>query len=235
MEANERIVFVDTETTGLEPKLGHRLIEIAGIEAIGRDLTGRRFHYHLDPERDVDAGATAIHGYTWDDLKGKPKFAAVVDELIAFLSGAQVVIHNARFDVSFLDQELARLRRPTVTAHGLTIVDSLALAREKYPGKRNTLDALCDRFGIDHTQRTLHGALLDARLLAEVYFALTRGQGAFDMEAPVVVAHLTPTIERDVTDETTPLRPITPSGDALAEHAAYLNRLAQQTGRPGAW
>jgi DNA polymerase-3 subunit epsilon len=184
MEAAERLVFLDTETTGLDARSGHRIIEVAGIEAVGRDLTGRHLHFYLDPEREIDAGATAVHGYTWDDLRGKPKFATIVHELLAFLVGASVVIHNAPFDVSFLNHELARLRMPSLSSLDLVIVDSLALAKEKVPGKRNSLDALCDRLGVDNSQRNLHGALLDARLLAEVYFGLTRGQGAFEMELP---------------------------------------------------
>lgn len=184
MEVLERIVFLDTETTGLDPRLGHRVIEVAAIEALGRDLTGKHLHFYLDPEREIDAGATAVHGFSWDDLRGKPKFSAVVEELMAFLDGSRVVIHNAAFDVSFLDQELARLRRPLIAKRDIRVTDSLAMAREKFPGKRNSLDALCARLGVDNSQRNLHGALLDAKLLAEVYFALTRGQGVLEMPLP---------------------------------------------------
>ena len=182
MEVPERLVFLDTETTGLDPRLGHRIIEVAAIEAIGRDLTGHRLHCYLDPEREIDAGATAVHGLSWDDLRGKPKFASIADELLKFMAGARVVIHNAAFDVSFLDQELARLRQPPIAKRDIVVTDSLLLAREKFPGKRNSLDALCDRLGIDNSHRSLHGALLDARLLAEVFFALTRGQGTLEID-----------------------------------------------------
>ena len=175
MEVPERLVFLDTETTGLDPRLGHRIIEVAAVEAIGRELTGNQLHSYLDPEREVDPGAMAVHGISWDDLRGKPKFATISDELLNFMSGARVIIHNATFDISFIDQELARLRQPPIAKRGMTITDSLLLAREKFPGKRNSLDALCDRLGVDNAHRNLHGALLDARLLAEVYFALTRG------------------------------------------------------------
>jgi DNA polymerase III subunit epsilon len=192
MEVLERLVFLDTETTGLDPRLGHRVIEVAAIEALGRDLTGKYLHFYLDPEREIDAGATAVHGFSWDDLRGKPKFSAVVEELMAFLDGSRVVIHNAAFDVSFLDQELARLRRPLIAKRDIRVTDSLALARDKFPGKRNSLDALCARLGVDNSQRNLHGALLDAKLLAEVYFALTRGQGVLEIPLPEPVIEIGP-------------------------------------------
>ncbi len=190
MEVLERIVFLDTETTGLDPRLGHRVIEVAAIEALGRDLTGKYLHFYLDPEREIDAGATAVHGFSWDDLRGKPKFSAVAEELMVFLDGSRVVIHNAAFDVSFLDQELARLRQPLIAKRDIRITDSLAMAREKFPGKRNSLDALCARLGVDNSQRNLHGALLDAKLLAEVYFALTRGQGVLEIPLPEPVIEI---------------------------------------------
>ena len=183
MQALERIVFLDTETTGLDPRLGHRIIEVACVEALGRQTTGKSIHFYIDPEREVDAGATAVHGYTWDDLRGKPKFEAVIDSVMQFLVGARVIIHNAPFDVSFLDNELARLRLPLVAKRDFLVEDSLAMARAKYPGKRNSLDSLCDRLGVDNSQRNLHGALLDARLLADVYFAMTREQGSLEMTA----------------------------------------------------
>ncbi len=181
MEAVERLVFLDTETTGLDPRFGHRIIEVAAVEVIRRQITGRTIHFYVDPERDIDVGATAVHGFTWDDLRGKPKFSSVADNVMQFLIGARVVIHNAAFDVSFLDAELARLRQPPMSKRDFAVEDSLALARKTYPGKRNSLDALCDRLGVDNSQRNLHGALLDARLLADVYLAMTRGQGKLDM------------------------------------------------------
>ena len=181
MQALERIVFLDTETTGLDPRLGHRIIEIAGVEALGRQTTGKSIHFYIDPEREIDTGATAVHGFTWDDLRDKPKFATIIDSVMLFLAGARVIIHNAPFDVSFLDNELARLRLPLVAKRNFSVEDSLAMARGKYPGKRNSLDSLCDRLGVDNSQRNLHGALLDARLLADVYFAMTREQGSLEM------------------------------------------------------
>jgi DNA polymerase III subunit epsilon len=190
MEAAERIVFLDTETTGLDARFGHRIIEVAAVEVVQRQITGRNIHFYVDPEREIDPGATAVHGLTWDDLRDKPKFSAVIEPVLQFLVGARVVIHNAAFDVSFLDAELARLRLPPMAERGLEVEDSLALARKTYPGKRNSLDALCDRLGVDNSQRNLHGALLDARLLADVYLAMTRGQGSLDMlaAAPPVVS-----------------------------------------------
>lgn len=234
MEAAERIVFLDTETTGLDARSGHRIIEVAAIEAIGRDLTGRHLHFYVDPEREIDAGATAVHGYTWDDLRGKPKFAAIVDELLGFLTGANVVIHNAPFDVSFLNHELARLRRSALTSLDLQVVDSLALAKEKYPGKRNSLDALCDRLGVDNSQRNLHGALLDARLLAEVYFGLTRGQGAFEMEIPTPGGTFSgePGLTGDVPAV---VYSVALDDGVLAVHHDYVSRLAKQSGVERDW
>ncbi|TAG01639.1 MAG: DNA polymerase III subunit epsilon [Betaproteobacteria bacterium] len=185
MAAVERILFVDTETTGLDPKTGHRLVEIAAVESVDRKLTGRNFNYFLNPERDIDAAASAVHGLTIEDLLDKPKFKDIADEFIEFVRGATVVIHNAAFDIGFIEAELRRAKRGTVAALNLTVIDSLMLARERFPGKRNSLDALCDRLGVDNSARNVHGALLDSRLLADVYFALTRGQGELGMDEPV--------------------------------------------------
>jgi DNA polymerase III subunit epsilon len=179
----ERLVFLDTETTGLDPKLGHRIIEVGAIEAIDRRLTDHRFHRYVNPDREIDPGAIAVHGITNDFLADKPRFAEIASDLVAYLDGATIVIHNAAFDLGFLDHEFGLLRLDVqfLKAKG-DIVDSLALARTKFPGKRNSLDALCERFGIDNSSRNLHGALLDARLLGEVYFALTREQTSISIE-----------------------------------------------------
>ena len=161
-----RQLILDTETTGLSPEQGHRIIEIAGVELVDRRPTGRSVHLYLDPEREIDAGATEVHGMTWDDLKGKPRFPDVAGEFVEFARDAQWVIHNAPFDVAFLDAEFKRAGLlPCAKLHA-GLVDTLALAREAFPGKRNNLNALCERFGIDNAHRTLHGALLDAQLLA---------------------------------------------------------------------
>jgi len=181
-----RQIIIDTETTGLDPKQGHRIIELAALEIIDRRTTGRAVHFRLDPEREIDAGATEVHGMTWEDLKGKPRFRDVVAEFGDFARGADWVIHNAPFDVGFLDAELRLAELPDCTGIHADVIDTLALAREMFPGKRNSLDALCERFGIDNAHRSVHGALLDAQLLAEVYLAMTRGQETLiiDMGAP---------------------------------------------------
>ena len=182
-----RQVVLDTETTGLETARGHRIIEIGCIELLNRRATGRHYHSYLNPEREVDEGARAVHGFSLADLADKPRFAEVADEFLRFISGAELIIHNAAFDVGFLDAELERLARdPPPRIEALcTVLDTLALAREMHPGQRNNLDALCKRYGIDNSHRELHGALLDARILADVYLAMTGGQSALALdEAP---------------------------------------------------
>lgn len=178
-----RQVVLDTETTGIEASKGHRIIEIGCVEMVNRRLTGNNLHLYLNPEREVDEGAARVHGMTWDDLRDKPVFADEVERFLAFVKGAEIIIHNAPFDVGFLDAELARLNRGTFASHCRGVVDTLAMAREQYPGKRNNLDALCERLMVPNKHRTLHGALLDSELLAEVYLGMTRGQGSFDIGA----------------------------------------------------
>ena len=177
-----RQVVLDTETTGLEAKEGHRIIEIGCIEIVGRRVTERRFHQYVNPERDSDEGALAVHGLTRHFLEDKPKFAEIVDDLLVFVKDAEVIIHNAAFDLEFLDAELGRLGRPPFAQHCTKVTDSLQLAREQHPGKRNSLDALCERYQVSNAHRTLHGALLDAGLLAEVYLAMTRGQDSLTID-----------------------------------------------------
>ena len=185
-----RKIIIDTETTGLDPKLGHRIIELAALEVISRRSTGRTVHFRFDPEREIDAGATEVHGMTWEDLKGKPRFRDVAAEFIDFARGAEWIIHNAPFDVGFLDAELKLAALPGCADIYAGVIDTLALAREMFPGKRNSLDALCDRFEVDNARRSVHGALLDVQLLAEVYLAMTRGQESLtiDMVAPPIMA-----------------------------------------------
>jgi DNA polymerase-3 subunit epsilon len=177
-----RQIVLDTETTGLEVALGHRIIEIAGVEIINRRLTGRHFHKYLNPQRDIEQGALQVHGLTLEFLQDKPLFADIVAELIEFVDGAELIIHNAAFDVSFLDSELALAALKPISAYCQTVTDTLRMARELHPGKRNSLDALCERYQIDNSARTLHGALLDAELLAEVYLSMTRGQETLLMD-----------------------------------------------------
>jgi DNA polymerase-3 subunit epsilon len=176
-----RQVVLDTETTGLAVEQGHRVLEIGCLEIVGRRLTGRTLHLYLNPEREVDEAAAEVHGMTWDDLRDKPRFAEVADRVAEFVEGAEVLIHNAPFDVGFLDAEFARIGQPGFRGRCAGIVDTLAMAREQHPGKRNSLDALCDRYGVSNAHRTRHGALLDAELLAEVYLAMTRGQESFEI------------------------------------------------------
>ena len=173
-----RHIVFDTETTGLSPENGDRIVEIGCVELVNRKPTGRHLHLYLNPERESDEGALRVHGLTTEFLSDKPKFAEVADEFLAFTAGADIVIHNAPFDLGFINHELARLGKPPFESQVASIIDTLAMAKEMYPGKRNSLDALCDRLGVDNSGRTLHGALLDAELLADVYINLTRGQDA---------------------------------------------------------
>jgi DNA polymerase-3 subunit epsilon len=173
-----RQIVLDTETTGLDPKSGHRIIEIAAIEIKGRQIsTERHFHRYMNPEREIDAGAANVHGLTTERLQDEPKFVEIAPALIEFIQGAELLIHNAPFDVGFLNREFELAGLSPLSEYCPTIMDTLVLARELHPGKKNSLDALCDRYLIDRSHRTLHGALLDVGLLAEVYFAMTRGQG----------------------------------------------------------
>lgn len=179
-----RQVILDTETTGLEVQRGHRIIEIGCVELVQRRPTGRRFHHYLNPERAIDEGARAVTGISDDFLVDKPRFAEIAAEFLEFIDGAEVIAHNAAFDVGFLDAELARAGVGDMRlADRVPVLDTLALAREKFPGQRNSLDALCKRLGVDNSHRGLHGALLDANLLADVYLALTAGQGHLGFES----------------------------------------------------
>ena len=178
-----RYVVLDTETTGLDPRQGHRIIEIGCVEMLGRSLTDKHFHCYLNPERAVDEGALAVHGLSDEFLADKPKFADVMDDFLAFVDGAEIIIHNASFDVGFLNAELSRQKKPEFSQFVSKVTDSLFMARELFPGKRNSLDALCDRLGVNNAHRTLHGALLDAQILAEVFLALTRGQDTLVIDA----------------------------------------------------
>lgn len=179
-----RQVFLDTETTGLSPDQGDRIIEIGCVEMVNRKLTGNNKHFYVNPGRDSHEEALRVHGITTEFLGDKPKFEAVVDELLSYLKDANIVIHNAPFDLGFLNREMQLLGRPVFRQFVASVTDSLALAKELYPGKRNGLDALCDRLGVDNSARTLHGALLDAELLADVYINLTRGQDALLVDTP---------------------------------------------------
>lgn len=225
-----RQIILDTETTGLDPKQGHRIIEIAGLELVDRRRTGRHLHFYLNPDREIDVAATEIHGMTWEDLKDKPRFADIAGEFLDFARDAEWVIHNAPFDIAFLDHEFGRAGIDAcATCYG-ALTDTLVLARELFPGKRNSLDALCERFRVDHSQRTLHGALLDAQLLADVYLALTRGQESLTIDiAPPALARIAnagrPSDERP----RQPLAVVSPSPEEASAHAAYLEALDRES------
>ena len=178
-----RQVFLDTETTGLDPRTGDRIVEIGCVELVKRKLTGNNLHLYLNPERDMPEEAQRIHGLSSEFLSDKPKFVEIVDQLLDYVDGAEIIIHNADFDVGFLNAELKRVGRQPFTTYVSAIVDSLAMAKEMFPGKRNSLDALCSRLEVDNSGREFHGALLDAELLADVYVNMTRGQDALLMDA----------------------------------------------------
>jgi DNA polymerase III subunit epsilon len=178
-----RQIVLDTETTGLEHKLGHRIVEIAAVELCNRQLTGQHFHYYLNPDRESDEGALQVHGLTSEFLQDKPRFTDISKEFLSFIHDAELIIHNAPFDVGFLDHELGLAKLNALNNYCNQITDTLKLAKELHPGKRNNLNALCDRYKIDNSKRTLHGALLDAELLADVFLAMTRGQESLLIES----------------------------------------------------
>ena len=221
--ANQRIVFLDTETTGLDPASGDRVVEIGCIEMLNRRLTGRHGHWYLNPERKSSPEAQRVHGLEDDFLAKQPLFAAVADELLEFVAGAEIVIHNAAFDVGFLNAELARIDKPPLGRQVAAITDSLLLARETYPGKANSLDALCKRLEVDASGRTVHGALLDAGLLAEVYIRMTRGQESLVIDAGHEAAGTAALEQIDLRQFTLPV--IAPSEEEAAAHQAQLEDL----------
>jgi len=188
-----RQVVLDTETTGLSTKHGHRIIEIGCLELVNRRLTGREFHRFLNPDRDVDEGAERVHGISRADLESEPRFPEVVDDFLAFISGAELIIHNATFDVGFIEHELKLMQhaQPKIKDHA-TVLDTLTLARAKHPGQRNSLDALCKRYEVDASKRDVHGALIDSELLAKVYLAMTGGQTAMLLDEDVLGHHADP-------------------------------------------
>lgn len=226
-----RQVILDTETTGLEWRQGDRVIEIGCVELANRKLTGRHFHRYLNPERAIAAGAQAVHGLTDEFLADKPKFAEIVDEFLEFVAGAELIIHNAPFDVGFLDYELSLLDKEPLKAGVDNIVDTLKMARELRPGKKNSLDALCGEFGVDNSGRQLHGALLDAELLAEVYLGMTRGQESLMMDLEVGSTEVAALAIGD----RPPIRVLTASADELAEHERVLAEIDKESKGKTLW
>ena len=226
-----RQVILDTETTGLNAKLGDRVIEIGCIEMLSRRITDKHFHRYVNPERKSEEGAARVHGIADEFLADKPKFADIAHEFLEYVRGAELIIHNAGFDVEFLDLELERAGLGKLAEHAAAVVDSLAMARELHPGKRNSLDALCERYSVDNAHRTLHGALLDARLLAEVYLAMTRGQDSLvmDLETPAESAAATARVD------VSKLVVLRASAEELKAHEKYLDGLAKEAGGNVLW
>jgi len=218
-----RQIFLDTETTGLYHAQGHRVIEIAAVEVINRRLTRNHFHYYLNPDREIDAGAQEVHGISLEFLQDKPRFAEIADDLIAFIADAELIMHNAPFDVGFLNNELGLINLPSLKSIVASVTDTLKIAKEMRPGQRNNLDALCKHYGIDNSKRTLHGALLDAELLADVYMAMTRGQNSLMMELDSPASKSSESLTRKVSDVVVKQA----SSDELTAHEEYLAELAK--------
>lgn len=227
-----RQVVLDTETTGLQPEQGHRIIEIGCVEIVNRRLTGRHLHLYFNPERDIDEGALAVHGLSRERLSTEPLFSERFREILEFVQGAEILIHNAPFDVGFLNAELQRLKQPAFPSFTAAITDTLAQARELHPGKRNGLDALCERYGISNAHRKLHGALLDAELLADVFLAMTRGQDSLgiagDAQSRAEVFE-----EAGWPPQGLPL--VALSGEFDAAHLAYLKAMEKDAKGPALW
>jgi DNA polymerase III subunit epsilon len=233
-----RQIVLDVETTGLEAAAGHRIIEIGCVEILNRRPTGQRFHRYLNPEREIDAGALAVHGIEMSRLLTAPKFADVAAELVTFIDGAELIIHNAPFDVGFLDAEFARLPgEPRRCVTGLCrVLDTLALARSLHPGQRNSLDALCKRYSVDNTKRELHGALLDAGILVDVYLAMTGGQSALALDTGArgeAARANTPAVTIRVPGLV--LTVCTATADELAQHEAMLDLVHKASGGKAVW
>ena len=228
-----RQIVLDTETTGLSAEAGDRIIEIGCVELVARKLTGHNKHWYLNPGRDSHEDALKVLGISNEFLRDKPRFAAVVDELLEYLAGAEVIIHNAAFDVGFLNKELELLGRPAITGHVARVTDTLAMAKEMYPGKRNSLDALCDRLGVDNSSRTLHGALLDAELLADVYINLTRGQDALLIDEADAAAGSAVAARVDLRQFTLPV--LQASEQEAAAHEEMLKQLDKACGGKTVW
>nr|WP_090438585.1 DNA polymerase III subunit epsilon [Pseudomonas benzenivorans] len=236
-----RSVVLDTETTGMPVTDGHRIIEIGCVELIGRRLTGRHFHVYLQPDREIDEGAIAVHGITNEFLQDKPRFKEVAEEFFEFIKDAQLIIHNAAFDVGFINNEFALIGqqdRADLSEH-CSILDTLLMARERHPGQRNNLDALCKRYGVDNSGRDLHGALLDAEILADVYLTMTGGQTnlslAGDGSEGDSNGRQQPSPIRRLSAERQPTRVIQASAEELSAHAARLAAIEKSAGGPPLW
>ncbi len=231
-----RQIVLDVETTGLEASAGHRIIEIGCVELLNRRPTGQKFHRYLNPERDIDAGALAVHGIELSRLQQAPKFAEIAAELLGFIEGAELVIHNAPFDVGFLDAELARLPGDVRSVARLCrVLDTLALARSLHPGQRNSLDALCKRYSVDNARRELHGALLDAGILVDVYLAMTGGQSALALDVAAATRVEQSEASRPARTAGIQLPMPEPTGDELRRHEAMLDIVHKASGGKAIW
>jgi DNA polymerase-3 subunit epsilon len=228
-----RQIFLDTETTGLYADQGDRIIEIGCVEMVNRKLTGNNLHFYLNPGRDSHEEALKVHGISNEFLRDKPAFPAIVEELLQYVAGAEIIIHNAAFDLGFLNQELSQLKRPVFREFVGSVTDTLVMAKEMFPGKRNSLDALCDRLGVDNSGRTLHGALLDAELLADVYVNMTRGQEALLIESSTPQADTTGTSSVDLRRLVLPV--LTANAQELEAHADVLRQLDKASGGKTVW
>lgn len=226
-----RQIFLDTETTGLDPAQGHKVIELAAVEVVNRRITGNRIHHYYNPDREIDEGAQQVHGISLEDLQDKPRFRETVNAFLDFIQGAELVIHNAPFDIGFINSELGLIDRGRVSDYCASVVDTLKMAKDLRPGKRNNLDALCREYGVDNSGRTLHGALLDAELLADVYLAMTRGQESLVMEMEVRQEGAV-----QVTfDRQQPLLVVSAAIEELEAHQQYLAGLDKAAGGACIW
>jgi DNA polymerase-3 subunit epsilon len=230
-----RQVVLDTETTGLETSQGHRIIEIGCVELIDRRITDKHWHFYINPEREIDAGAFAVHGISNESLQDKPLFADVAQDFVSYIKGAELVIHNANFDVGFLDHEFAKLEGESTRISSIcSVLDTLVMARQKHPGQKNNLDALCRRYFIDNSQRSLHGALLDARILADVYLAMTGGQTALSLDDDSGQAEGSLNVNSRSIERTGPLPIWTGTVESVQANSDYATFLASQCDDP-AW
>jgi len=228
-----RQIFLDTETTGLSAENGDRIIEIGCVELLNRKLTGNNLHFNINPERESHEDALKVHGISNEFLRDKPKFAEVADQILDYLRGAEIIIHNAPFDIGFLNKEMELLGKPPITEQVASVRDTLVMAKEMYPGKRNSLDALCDRLGVDNSGRTLHGALLDAELLADVYIYMTRGQDALLMDEEATVTEGPRVVKLDLSQISLPV--IRATEQELSAHEDTLAQIDKSSGGKTVW
>ena len=227
-----RQIILDTETTGLETAHGHRIIEIGCVEMINRRLTGNNYHQYIQPDRDIDEGALEVHGISQEFLADKPRFADIHENLLDYLGNAELIIHNAPFDIGFLNYEFQQvLGEQFDITDRCEVLDTLAMARQLHPGVRNSLDALCKRYSVDNSGRELHGALLDSEILADVYLAMTGGQSSLSLDASDEIGRMNKSSINRVDSNRPPLAVIKPSDEELAEHQLYLDKMEEESGK----